>query len=404
MLIGSIFAQGSEFKPGGKLWGYFFGDFYYKLAGATASGVDSFNVEQGGKIIHVKRWGDGEFAQKAKDYYAFTFRRIYLGYDYNITPKLSTRILVEGSDVVLTSAGNRTFFVKALYLEWKDVLKNQTLRIGQISTPSWATFTEPIWSYRSVEKTIADFRGISRSNDVGIGLSGILLDLKFTPADTFMKPKSILNISYNFVYGNGTAAKPEDINRMKVYYGEAIFKIMGNLLLEGYIEYEPIISSAGLDSSQIVTKQFIGYQRDPFAIGVEFVQRTSKNAKQGIPVDSATSTRKDTTDLKQMGISIWARGQIIKNKLYAFVRYDIMNYDSRRRGWEYSDAKSVSNKLKYNETFFVIGLDWRPEKNVQFIPNLWMATYKDMTANIRDYKSVKRKPDIVVRLTFMVQF
>lgn len=403
-----------EFKPSGKLWGYAFGDFYYKLGGAKAAGADSFYVTQGDTAIKAKRWGDAEFAQKAKDYYAFTFRRIYLGYDYNFTENISSRILLESNDGVTTSAGDRTVFIKALYLEWKNIFKNQTLKLGQISTPSWPTFTEPLWAYRSIEKTLPDFRKLSRSNDVGIGLSGTLADIKSIPiaigTDTTQKPKPLFKASYNLVYGNGTASKPENANRMKVYYGEIIFKFSSSILLEGFAEYEPnsvMIVSGGkagqsMNTSKTLFRGFAGYEHEFFTVGIELVQNVVKNSKLAIAVDSATSSKKDTMDWKQMGLSFWARGTIIKDKLYAFARYDMFNPDADLRGWEY--YTKVNEVKKYNETFLVVGLDWHPAKNVQVMPNLWLNSYKDMTTNVSNYKEIKRESDVVPRVTLFYKF
>ncbi|MEK6614622.1 MAG: hypothetical protein AABZ32_00695 [Bacteroidota bacterium] len=422
----NFFAQDKpkdDFKPSGKVWGYTFGDFYYKMGGERAfaekdATADSMYVMKGDTTVGVKRWGDAEFAQKEKNHYAFTFRRIYLGYDYQFTKNISSRILLESSDGVLTSGGDRTVFIKALYLEWKDICKKQTLKLGQISTPTWSTFTESKWSYRSVEKTIGDMRKIGRSNDLGIGMSGSIADIKSTPADTAVKPKSLLNVSYNAMWGNGMGSKPEN-NYAKVVYGEVIFKIMNSILLEGYAEYDhssALIKGGPQDGDRIntgktIVKGFIGYEHEKFTIGMETVTQVQKNAKVA-PIDSATGTKKDTTDLGQMGLSFWARGTITKDKLYAFARLDLFSPDTDRRGWEY--YKKDSDVKRYNETFLVIGLDWRPAKNVQVMPSVWLNSYKDMSSNVKDYKAtganaykienIKRDADVVPRVTLFYKF
>ena len=66
----SVNATDSSFKPTGKLWGYTFGDFYYKAHS------DSLN-----------RGGANQYTGIEKGRNAFQFRRIYLDYNYNITPK-----------------------------------------------------------------------------------------------------------------------------------------------------------------------------------------------------------------------------------------------------------------------------------------------------------------------------
>ena len=45
----NLFAQDKpkeEFKPSGKIWGYAFGDLYYKMGGAKAAGTDSFYIDK----------------------------------------------------------------------------------------------------------------------------------------------------------------------------------------------------------------------------------------------------------------------------------------------------------------------------------------------------------------------
>src|SRR3954471_19514399 len=71
----------SSFKPGGKLWGYAFGDFYYKKHSdpLNRGGANQYtNIEQGRN--------------------AFQFRRIYLGYNYDITQKFSAEVLLAAED------------------------------------------------------------------------------------------------------------------------------------------------------------------------------------------------------------------------------------------------------------------------------------------------------------------
>ncbi len=70
------------------------------------------------------------------------------------------------------SDGHRTVFIKAANLRWKNIFHNGDLVMGQMSTPTFATTSEPVWGYRSLEKTIMDMRKIGGSNDVGVSLQG----------------------------------------------------------------------------------------------------------------------------------------------------------------------------------------------------------------------------------------
>src|ERR1700742_3463093 len=75
----------STFKAGransGRLWGYMFGDYYAKAHS------DSLN-----------RGGSNQYTGIPTNRTAFQFRRIYLGYDYNITDKFSAELLLAAED------------------------------------------------------------------------------------------------------------------------------------------------------------------------------------------------------------------------------------------------------------------------------------------------------------------
>src|SRR5580698_1030784 len=75
----------SAFKAGtpnaGRVWGYAFGDFYYKPHS------DSLN-----------RGGSNQYTGIPQSRNAFQFRRIYLGYDFNLNNRLSTELLLAAED------------------------------------------------------------------------------------------------------------------------------------------------------------------------------------------------------------------------------------------------------------------------------------------------------------------
>src|SRR6266536_5933393 len=81
-------AQDSLFKPSGKLWGYSFGDYYYKAHS------DALN-----------RGGANQYSNIEKGRNAFQFRRVYLGYNYDITPKFSAELLLAAEDNVTNAIG-----------------------------------------------------------------------------------------------------------------------------------------------------------------------------------------------------------------------------------------------------------------------------------------------------------
>src|SRR6476659_10590960 len=71
----------SSFKPSGKLWGYSFGDYYYKAHS------DALN-----------RGGANQYTGVEQGRNAFQLRRAYLGYNYDIHPKFSAELLLAAED------------------------------------------------------------------------------------------------------------------------------------------------------------------------------------------------------------------------------------------------------------------------------------------------------------------
>src|SRR3954471_15089513 len=131
----------SSFKPSGKLWGYTFGDYYYKAHS------DSLN-----------RGGANQYTGIEKGRNAFQIRRVYLGYTYDIAPKFTAELLLAAEDNITTSTGitsgdlladnKLSFYIKLANLRWKNIWKGTDLIVGQVATPAFPLVTEPIWGYR----------------------------------------------------------------------------------------------------------------------------------------------------------------------------------------------------------------------------------------------------------------
>ena len=78
----------ADFKPSGKLWGYAFGDYAYKLHADSA-----------------KR-GSVQYSRLPKDYNSFNLRRVYLGYDYQFSPNISSQLLLAHESTFEASSSN----------------------------------------------------------------------------------------------------------------------------------------------------------------------------------------------------------------------------------------------------------------------------------------------------------
>ncbi|MBI3788903.1 MAG: hypothetical protein HY276_11705 [Ignavibacteriales bacterium] len=323
---------------GGKLSGLVFGDYFYKSGGdAQLFGSPS------------------QYSQPmAKNFQAFQLRRMYLIYDHTISQKFSAQFLLEGNDKALDNGGRHGVFVKTAFLEWKEIFLGSNLAIGLVPTPTWSWgVAEKIWNYRSLEKTIADFRGFGGASDLGVALRG--------------KIDGGGMLSYVAMIGNGAGQKPET-DRYKKYYGELNFKPLKELTVEGYADYEP----AANDKNVTTLKGVVAYQIPQVTLGVELAQQMR---------------RKDYingADRQPLGISayMWAPIPGVE-RLNAVARYDFFNPDTK-----------ISN-AGFNEQFFLIGLDYMPENNVHIMPNFWLNSFSDKST-----AGLVKDSDTVFRVTF----
>jgi hypothetical protein len=350
--------QPAEFKPSGKVWGYTFGDYSIKT---HADSLDR---------------GNTQYANTPKNTNGFEFRRIYLGYDYQISEHFSTQVLLayEGN---LDKDGERSIFIKAANVRWSNFVHNNDLVIGQSATPFYALLSESVWGYRSIEKTIADMRKITSSNDVGISLLGKLNDKG--------------DYGYNFMIANGTAQKPET-DKYKKLYGELYAKLMDQkIIIDVAGTYEAVANS----QDRTALKGFVAYQSTPVTAGIEIVNQTQKNAIKDSIKGAAVANK---VNIIPFGLSVFVKGQIIPSKLNFFARYDNYNPDTKFDANVLYSAKLASDK----ENFITAGLDWTPVSNVHLMPNIWYDSYSSQKNNVSG--KAKSDYDMTARLTFYYVF
>jgi hypothetical protein len=349
----------AEFKPSGKVWGYVFGDYFVKTH------ADS-----------LKR-GSMQYSNIAKDFNAFAFRRIYLGYDYQISEKFSAQLLLANENDNADASGERTVFIKAANFRWKNIVKNNDLILGQTATPLFALMSETVWGYRSIEKTSTDMRKFSSSNDFGISWQGKLNDKG--------------DYGYNFMIANGTSQKPET-DKYKKIYGELYAKLMNQkVILDFSGDYEPSSNT----QSKTTLKGFVAYQTDPITIGVEIANQVQKAAVKDTTEGAANAKNVNVVPLI---FSVFVHGQIIKDKLNYFARYDNFNPDTK-----FDAAVKYSSKVPSDkENFITAGLDWTPVKNVHLMPNIWYDSFSSMKKNVSG--KTKNDYDMAARLTFFYIF
>ena len=405
----SAFAAGKPMT--GRIWGLVFGDYYYK------SHADALN-----------RGGSNQYSGIPQDNNAFQFRRIWFGYDYNFNKKFSSELLLAAEDnspignpPTATSVNGDellnnklAFYIKLANLRIKNIWQGTDLVIGPQSTPAFGATSDRTWSYRSIEKTLADLRR-TPAFDFGIGLQG-----------TF-DPKT-RNYGYNFLIADGTGAKPAS-NRYKWVYGDIWAKFFNQkLIVDIFADYYKLHWTDTWHHSRQMLKGFIGYNTSPITVGLEgFIN----NLKQDVFATKATGGV-DTLNNVANGISIFVHGDIIKSKLRFFARYDSYTPTNKVNNGVYnkyvlntgnyndnsyssvatsSAAAVATGDQTYKQSFITLGLDFMPTKNVHIMPNIWYNRYAtqlsaDLNNSINGALADKAKGDydFVYRVTFFYTF
>lgn len=408
----------SAFKVGapasGRIWGYAFGDFYYK------SHADSLN-----------RGGNNQYTGIPQSRNAVQFRRIYLGYDYNFNAKYSAELLLAAEDnfpafnppssTVASgdelSNSKETFYIKLANFKIKNIWNGTNLVIGEQFTPAFAMLSEKVWNYRSIERTITDIRR-TPSYDLGVGLNGV-----FDP-----KTK---NFGYNLLIATGNSDKPAT-NSYKWFYGDIYGMFLDKrLIIDLYADYQRLNWVPGWHHDRQMLKAFVAWSTSPITVGVEGFVNNIKNDTKATLITAQGTRTADTIDTKANGIAFFAHGDIIANKLRWFARVDIYNPNSKVDNGTYKAYAGISSPSGYNssgykmsyvgsttgapvsatatgdptskETFLTAGLDFMPYKDIHLEPNIWYNHYaSQLSSTMAGYGP--NNQDVVWRLTFFYVF
>lgn len=320
-------------ESGGTVGGYVMGDYFYKIRGDST--------------------GNGsQYSSLRKDEHAFQFRRIYFSYDHTISEKFAAQFILEANDRTFTD-GKHGVFVKTAFLEWKEIIPHGSFFIGLVPTPTWSLLTEKVWNYRSIEKSILDFRSLGVASDIGVQLRGSL------------DARGVFN--YVVMVGNGNGQRPEN-NTYKKYYGSFYLKPTQHFIIEGYADYEPL----GNTRDVLTLRGFAAYQSDAITVGAEVFQQNQRR------LGPAGANR------TPFGISAFVRAPMPgTTELNVFGRFD------------YFDPDVNLKNTGFKEMFVTAGVDYMPVKDVHFMPNIWINTFQNKSGG-----AAARRADVVARLSF----
>jgi hypothetical protein len=235
----------------------------------------------------------------------------------------------------------------------KNTLPRTSFLFGILTTPIWEN-SEDFYGYRSIERTIGDFRGIGSSADLGVELKGF--------ADAGHR------VGFSAMVGDGLGQKAED-NRYKKVYLSLPLKPTDDIRIEPYVDYEWVPSQVGGDKATY--KIFTGYEGKKYSAGGELIDR----------VNHAVSGR----NKEPFGFSLFGRYKLVE-KATLFARYDRWQPNTRA-------ADRIDTDL------YIAGVDWEPYKDVHVMPNVEATQYLAQGA-----ADAPPHHDIQARITFYYKF
>jgi hypothetical protein len=156
---------------------------------------------------------------------------------------------------------------------------------------------------------------------------------------------------------------------------------------------------SGLQHSRSMIKGFVAYTVPTFTLGVDGYINNLKNDIQATEISTGDV---DVLTTKAKGISVFVRGNLVKDKLNFFARYDAFNPDDNIDNSKFSSYKGNTSGYSdpnTKEQFITAGLDFTPAKNVHLMPNIWYNKYTNQGP-----ADLYNSNDAVYRLTFYYVF
>ena len=345
--------------PRGTISGHVFGDAYYNLVGDPNHAYDAGGADLGKANI------DNTGKPITRDLNGVQIRRLYFQLDNDLSVRYSTRFRLEVDSKSLTSDGKIGVNAKAAYLKAKSVIPRGDVYFGLLGTPIWEN-EEEFWGYRSIEKSLGDFRALGTAADLGVELKGF--------ADGGHR------FGYVAMIGDGTGQKPEADRYKKYYFGLPVR--LGDFRLEPYVDYENVrlnlkdlaapIDSVPGNYDRATYRLFAGYEFRRVALGVTALERVNH-----WPTGPNREPR---------GLSVVARGTA-RPTVAVFARFDHWQSD-------HNLANRVDSQL------WIAGLDWQPFKDVHVMPNVEATQY----IRVGNPASVPAHHDLQARITLYYKF
>lgn len=250
---------------------------------------------------------------------AFEITRLYLGYEYFFSNKLSAKANIDIGDPGIGGL-QMTAYVKNAFLLYKG--NKFSGRIGMIGTDSYNQI-EKQWGYRYIFKTLQDEYGFNSSADLGASV-------EYSPSKFISIDASVLN---------GEGYKRIQSDSVFKYTAGVTLKPLKGLQLRVYSDFMK------KDHLQKTISLFTGYTVENLRLGLEY---------------SIQKNNKMVNDHDFSGISAFASLKVVE-KFSLLARYDHL--------WSETLVPEV-NPWNYNKDgqLFMAGFEYSPVAGIRIAP------------------------------------
>ncbi len=247
-------------------------------------------------------------------------KRFYVGIDHVFDDTWSANVTTDFNYV--GNDGETQVYIKKAFLQAK-ISDAFVVRAGSADLP-WVPFVEGLYGYRYVENVLVDHLKFGTSADWGVHAFG--------KAGVVSYAASVVN---GAGYKNPTRSKSMDVEGRV-----SVEPVKGLTIAAGFYNGKLGQEKESVDAQHTAERldAVVAYVNSKFRVGAEYFE--AKNWKQ---VLAATTDKAD-------GYSVWGSVNFTDN-LAVFARYD-----------DADPSKDLAPDL--NDTYFNVGLAFKPRKNV----------------------------------------
>lgn len=292
------------------------------LGVAPPAGLHAQTIDIGGLAFLDYFYNLSSMVDADEDLHGFTYRRLYLTTDFELSDRFAGRARLEANDATSGSHGPVPF-VKDLFVTWAYA-GGHSATFG-VAPPPALEIAEGVWDYRSLEKTILDFQGVVNSRDFGIRFDG--------PITT----RGLLR--YAAMIANNNASRPESDAYKRAYvqisaHPSQAFSMVVGADRAGY---------GDLRASSTRVSGFGGYAAAAFRVGLEGFWML-------LNMDNSD-------EFAHTGVSLFGSVRVAP-------RWEVVARVDR--------SKEERPGADLIETFFLGGFSFQPNEFVRLIPNIWV--------------------------------